>query len=144
MHDLPSFVLLVLLFVVLVLPGLSHDGAHVPHNVSPPGKVSSVPLWKSENQIEYYVCYEQSKCIINLLAYGLGLGLWCLTPLSTIVHLYHGGQFNYYWKTKCLEKTTDPSQVTNKLYHIMLHRVHLVISRIRTHNLSDETHLLHK
>ena len=67
------------------------------------------------------------------------VGLWCLTPLSTIFRIYRGGQF-FVEETGVRGESTDLSQVTDKLYRITFDRVHLAMNGIQTNNVSDDRH----
>jgi hypothetical protein len=72
-------------------------------------------------------------------------GLRCLTPLSTIFQLYRGGQFHWWRKLESLEKTTDLSVAS----HWQSSSDNVVsstprLNQVRTHNVSDDRHWLHR
>ena len=68
-------------------------------------------------------------------------------PLSTIFHLYRGGQF-YCWRKPptCCKSGREGAlwwqlvQVADKLTHIILYRLHLAMTGIQTHDVSDDGH----
>ena len=88
---------------------------------------AGLTVWKIKRWETYLLVYWRGKINISFVKhpyYQRGVvvgGLWCLTPLSTIFQLYHGGQI------LLVEETGVPgeNQRHNKLYHIMLYRVHL-------------------
>ena len=52
-------------------------------------------------------------------------GVWCLTPLSTIVQLYRVCQFYWWMKPEYPKRQINLPQVTYKLYHIMSYRTQI-------------------
>jgi hypothetical protein len=82
--------------------------------------VQELCLWLLKLDAGASLSYEQSSIFLQCL--GLVWFMMFNATLSTIFQLYRGGQF-YWWRKP--EKTTDLSQVTDKLCHVMLYRVHL-------------------
>jgi hypothetical protein len=82
------------------------------------------------NSIVYWM---MCKITHNIVVWWMILGLWCLTSLSSI-----------FQSVLLVDETWVPREnywpVTDKLYHIMLYRVHLTMNRVQTHNFCGDRH----
>ena len=101
---------------------------------------------KCSNSCEYKLFHEIFQVFNNsskIALIKLLLGLWCLTPLSTIFQLYRDGKFYWWRKPDYPEKTIDLPQVTDTLSHNVVKSTPR-LSGIQTHKVSGDMHWLHK
>ena len=89
-------------------------------------------------------CGKKSVHFIHKKIIGPLQGLWCLTPLSKIFHLYRGGQFFIGGGNRSTQRKppTCRKSLTNFITYGLYIAHNIVIYGIRSHNVSGDIYKL--
>ena len=129
--------------IITLVYSLVYQKPHaLPEYMSSPPFLAGIVLFNLYFSLWCFIdsCSHWYLQIFHLFYKELGLGLWCLTLLSTIFQLCHGGQLYWWRKPEDPQKTTDIPQITDKIYCIMLYQVHFAMNGVGSHQFCGDRH----